>query len=245
MAYDSNLALMVGSDIPIPELQLIIHQPKIKEIALIGETDFFQGIQCLTVDKDILQNVSEKSLETTSNFEIFIMLMNSKETTEKRSAVLQVLSLLLPDNKVSFTPRAMLLINRQTNESLIIDTSNFNFLQNIVKDIFCMKNQLNTTNFNPGSKKAKEIADKLMRARQRVAAQNGNGGGSIFVQYVSTLSVALGSMSLNDCLNLTMYQMFDLVERYTLWMSWDLDVKTRLAGGKPDSKPDNWMKNIH
>jgi hypothetical protein len=52
-------------------------------------------------------------------------------------------------------------------------------------------------------------------------------------------------MSLEDCLNLTMYQMFDLVERYMLWTNWDLDVKSRLAGGKPDSKPDNWMKNIH
>jgi hypothetical protein len=30
-----------------------------------------------------------------------------------------------------------------------------------------------------------------------------------------------------------------------LWVSWDLDIKMRLAGGKPDDSPDNWMKNIH
>jgi len=52
-------------------------------------------------------------------------------------------------------------------------------------------------------------------------------------------------MSLQDCLNLTMYQLFDLIERYSLYVNWDLDIKSRLAGGKPDSKPDNWMKNIH
>ena len=30
-----------------------------------------------------------------------------------------------------------------------------------------------------------------------------------------------------------------------MFVNWDLDVKTRLAGGKPDTQPDNWMKNIH
>ena len=100
-------------------------------------------------------------------------------------------------------------------------------------------------NFNPGNARAKEIADKLMRARQRVAAQKHEGEGSIFVQYVSTLTVGLNSMSFEDCLNLTMYQLFDLVERYMLYINWDLDIKSRLAGGKPDGKPDNWMKNIH
>ena len=52
-------------------------------------------------------------------------------------------------------------------------------------------------------------------------------------------------MPLSEAMNLTMYQMYDLVERYTLYLNWDLDIRARLAGGKPDSKPDDWMKNIH
>jgi hypothetical protein len=52
-------------------------------------------------------------------------------------------------------------------------------------------------------------------------------------------------MPLSEAMNLTMYQLYDLVERYTLYLNWDLDIRTRLAGGKPDSKPDDWMKNIH
>ena len=93
----------------------------------------------------------------------------------------------------------------------------------------------------------KEIADKLMRARQRVAAQKQaeQGSGSAFAQYVSMLTVGLGSMSLGDCLNLTVYQMYDLVERYSLYINWDIDMKSRLAGAKPDKPVDNWMKQIH
>ena len=99
--------------------------------------------------------------------------------------------------------------------------------------------------FNPANGKAKEIADKLMRGRQRVAEQKGELSGSAFARYVSVLTIGLNAMSLSDTLNLTMYQIYDLVERYTLHLNWDLDIRTRLAGGKPDSKPDDWMKNIH
>jgi hypothetical protein len=35
---------MCGTDYPVPECQLTIHQPRIKEISLIGESDFFTGI---------------------------------------------------------------------------------------------------------------------------------------------------------------------------------------------------------
>jgi hypothetical protein len=42
-----------------------------------------------------------------------------------------------------------------------------------------------------------------------------------------------------------MFQLYDLVERYNLYVAWDIDIRSRLAGGKPDHHPDNWMKNIH
>lgn len=112
--------------------------------------------------------------------------------------------------------------------------------------IFCINNgPMETQSFNPQGEKAREIAEKLMRARQRVAAQKSDGGGSVFAQYMSVLTVGLNSMTLRECGELTMYQLFDLVERYMLYVNWDLDIRSRLAGGKPDHQPDNWMKNIH
>lgn len=243
MAFDRRLALIAGIDLPIPELQLVIHQPKIKEIAFIGDSDFFLGVQCLGVNKEfVIQD--ETLLEKTNNFQIFMTVMNDKESVSKKQAVEQVLSLIVPDYKITFTPRSFIL-NKKGDQPIIINEGNFNFIQDIIKDIFCLNNQNNTQNFNPKDAKAKEIAEKLMRARQRVAAQNGKGEGSVFVEYVSVLTVGLNSMSLNDCLNLTMFQMFDLIERYSLWSSWDLDIRSRLAGGKAETKIENWMKNIH
>ena len=243
MAYDIRLALMCGSDIPIPECQLTVHQPTLNEIALIGENDFFTGIQTLCINKNMI-NQDETLLANTSNFQIFMTIMQEKETLDKKQAVQQLFPLLFPKQQLLLTPRSVIL--KDSNGSSTIDENNFDAFQRVISQIFCINSgPMNTQTFNPGDKKAKEIADKLTRARQRVAAQKGNGEGSIFSQYISTLTVGLNSMSIIDCKNLTMYQLFDLIERYMLYTNWDLDVKSRLAGGKPETQVDNWMKNIH
>ena len=46
---DLSLALATGIDIPIPECQLVVHQPTIKEIGAVGEKEFFTAIQCLCI----------------------------------------------------------------------------------------------------------------------------------------------------------------------------------------------------
>ena len=243
MAYDTRLALMCGTDIPIPECQITVHQPRLKEIALIGEVNFFTGIQTLCINKNMLTQ-GETLLENTSNFQIFMTVMQEKETLDKKEAVKQLFPLLVPQKQLILTPRSLIL--KDNDSSIIIDEKNFEAFQKVLSQIFCINTgPMGTQTFNPQGKKAKEIADKLMRARQKVAAQKTEGEGSILAQYISVIAVGLNSMSITDCENLTMYQLYDLIERYSLFINWDLDVKTRLAGGKPDKQPDNWMKNIH
>ena len=239
---DIRLALMCGSDIPVPEIQTSIHQPKLKEIALIGEADFFVAIQCLNIDKNLLRQ-DKTLLQNTSNFQIFMTIMSEKETKDKKKATQQLLQLLFPKHSIMFTPRSISLIGEHT---CTIDENNFDILQNILRQVFCASNNNNQqAGFNPANEKAREIAEKLMRGRQRVAELNGSANASIFSQYLSILTVGLSSMSLQELMDLTMFQLYDLVERYQLYISWDIDIRSRLAGAKPDDKPDNWMKNIH
>lgn len=240
---DLRLALMCGTDIPIPECQVTIHQPRIREIALIGENDFFSGVQCLCINKTMF-NKDESLLENTNNFQIFMTIMSEKEAAEKKFAVQQVLTLLFPKNKVTFTPRSLMILG--DGDTIMIDESNFEALQAAVSSICCLKTgPMDQQTFNPANAQAQAIADKLMRGRQRVAAQKGETNTSIFSQYMSILTVGLHSMSLQEMMDLTMFQLYDLVERYMLYLNWDMDIRSRLAGGKPESQPDNWMKNIH
>lgn len=243
MSYDLKLALMCGTDIPIPECQLVVHQPRLCEIALIGDTDFFTGVQTLCVNKSMIAQ-GETLLTNTNNFQIFMTIMQEKETADKKEAVKQIFPLILPKHQMILTPRSIILKNE--NENIVIDESNFEIFQQVLIKIFCINTgPMEMQSFNPQGKKAKEIAEKLMRARQCVAAQKAENGGSIFAQYISILTVGLNSMSIEDCKKLTMYQLFDLVERYMLYVNWDLDIRSRLAGGKTEKQPDNWMKNIH
>lgn len=240
--FDYRLALMTGVDIPIPELQLVIHQPTIKEISMVGEQDFFIGIQVLCINKNTYIQ-DESLLANTTNFQIFMAMANEKETADKKAAVLQVLTLLFPQFKIIFTPRSIMLSQGEVN--VIIDEGNFEILQEVLIQQFCLKGT-DQEQFNPQSKKAREIAQKLMKARQKVAALKAQeNSGSMFSQYLSTLTVGLHSMSLKDCMELTMYQLYDLIERYSLYLNWDIDIRSRMAGAKIDKPVENWMKQIH
>lgn len=240
---DTRLALMCGVDIPIPECELTIHQPRIKEISFVGERDFFIGIQCLCISKTMFTK-DESLLETTNNFQIFMKIMSEKEAIDKKNAVQQVMTLLFPSSKVIFTPRSIIISNN--GASVMIDDNNFEFLQAAISSICCLKTgPMEQQTFNPADAQARSIAEKLMRGRQRVAAQKGEVDVSILSQYLSTLTVGLPSMSLQELMNLTIYQLYDLIERYMLYVNWDIDIRSRLAGASPENKPDNWMKNIH
>lgn len=239
---DYRLAMMCGTDLPVPECQLIIHQPRIKEISLLGEQEFFIGAQCLTLNKSMFVQDKEV-LENINNFQIFMMVMNEKEAKDKRNATQQVLQLLLPSYKVLFTPRT--LIFSQEGQNTIIDETNFEFFQEVLKLVFCTKNgPMDQQSFNPQDQKAREIAEKLMRGRARIAAEKGGSNSSVLSQYLSILTIGT-SMQLQNLMDLTMFQLYDLIERYDLYINWDIDLRSRLAGGKPDKHPDNWMKNLH
>lgn len=240
---DLTLSLMSGIDIPIPECQLILHQPTIKEISYVGEKEFFIAIQVLTINKNIISQ-GETLLADTSNFQIFMTIMNGKETVDKKEYVLDVLGLIFPTKKIVLLPSSIVLSS--DGETAVVDENNFEHLQEIIKTVFCLNNSLiGETSFNPADERARQIAEKLMRGRQRVAAQKGGKQSSIFGQYLSIITIGVNSMSLQDCINLTMYQLFDLIERYSLYTNWDIDIRSKLAGSTSDRPVENWMKDIH
>lgn len=241
--FDYRLALVTGVDIPFPEIQMAIHQPTISEISMLGEQVFFLGVQMLCVSKQAYIQ-DERLLVNTSNFQIFMTIVQDPSQRDKKDSVLQVMSLLFPQANTILTPRS-LIINSSTENSTI-DEGNFEKFQKIIQEMFCLSNGDEST-FNPSSKRAQEIANKLMKARQRVAAEKAKSQGnqSMFGQYLSVLAVGIGSMSLQDCINLTVYQLYELLERYSLYINWDLEIRSRLAGAKGDKPVDNWMKPIH
>ena len=192
--------LFSGVDIPIPQCQLIVHQPTLKEISMIGERAFLSGVQILTIDKRLFKD--EKGLSNTTNFQIFMTIMNNQESQESKRMVLDALSLIIPNAKVTMTPRSLLL--NQNGEMAIIDESNFGYLQDILRQVFCIKNDADEFN-TAGDKRAEEIVRKIKKGRAKIAQLKGDDVGSVYARYASSLSIGM-RIPLHDLLQYTIYQ---------------------------------------
>lgn len=238
---------MAGIDIPIPELQLIIHVPTIKEIALIGETKFFMAVQYLCLDKESL--IQDEILSSSlTNFQVLMKVLEQSQDKDKKNAVIMLLTLLFPDYIPVITRNSIILTKQGENQPLLIDDNNFDIFQSVLKEILCVNSlfQGNNVIYNPANDRAKEIAEKLMRGRRKVAEIKSKGNNeSVLTRYISILTIGSNTMSLEDCLNLNMFQIFDLMERYNAFIEWDVDLRVRLAGGKPDKPVESWMRDIH
>lgn len=237
---DTRLLLITGGDYPIPECQLTLHQPTIAEIAMIGEEDFFTGIQMLILNK-MMFDLDESVLSTTNNFQIFMTIISQKENISKKNAVLSLLTLLLPNKKISFTPNSIIISGDQQN--IMIDSNNFDFFQKTINTIFCVDGK-SSEDYNPADAEAKRIAEKIMRGRQKVAAEKGDNKGSIFTTYISVLAVGL-HIPIVELNKYTVFMIYDQLQRLGLYIEYDIDIRARLAGAQMNSQPENWMKNMY
>ena len=119
---DYRLNLICGTDMLIPECNLVAHQPRIKEISFIGESDFFIGAQTLCLHKTMF--IEDKTiLDSINNFQIFMTIMLQDETKDKKANILNVLNLLFPSYKVNVTPNSLLFI-KEGVPPIIVDGNN-------------------------------------------------------------------------------------------------------------------------
>ena len=93
---DIRLALLTGADIPIPECQLIMHQPTMDELAFMGEREFFTALQTVTLHKSMFVDKDKDVLDSITNFQIFMTIVNGKETVEKKNLVQGLFLLTFP-----------------------------------------------------------------------------------------------------------------------------------------------------
>lgn len=241
---------MAGIDIPVIELQLTFHSPTIKEIAYMGEQNFFMASQYLCLQKE--QLIQDKNLlSSLTNFQVLMKVLEQSDDKNKKTAITQLLTLMFPDYIPMLTPNSIILSSQQEGQQpMLIDDTNFDIFQNVVKEILCIHNLLQRDNivYNPVSKRAKEIAAKLDKARQKIqsmkAAEGNNNSESILTRYLSILTVAKVT-TLTEGLGFNLFQLFDLMERYTGYTEWDADFRVRLAGGEPKSEPESWMRDLH
>lgn len=237
----NKLLLLSGQDIPFRAARTMIHQPKLKEIAFIGEENFHIGIRFLLFDKDSLTGVDKVDLDKIDNFDIFMSIMNSKETAKHKVDAIMVLTLLFPDMEVKINKDKILL--QLENFESSINKINFNEFQDIINKMFCLDEMEGTSRYNPADKFAEKIANKLKKAQQKIAKQHGEGTKDVDIlsRYVSILSVGL-QKDMNELMEYTLPQLMEEFKRYQNKISYDLTIQAKMAGATGLEEVDNWME---
>ena len=239
-----ELLLQSGNDIPFRLGRCNIHQPQLKEIAYIGEEAFQVGSRFLLFTKDNLQPQDKSGLENQSNFNIFMSVMNAKESAKHKTDAMMVLTLMFPNARIKIDTDKILL---QFNENIESSVNEYNFdeFQDIIRQMFCLNSMGGEGKYNPADALASKIAEKLKKRQQKLNEMKGEQQKiNLFSRYVSILSVGL-QKDKNELMQYTVYQLMDEFERYRLKQDFDVYVQAKMAGAKDLEEVKNWMEDIH
>lgn len=245
-----SLTLISGIDVPIPEIGVNIHQPTIREIAYIGEKSFYEAAQTIIIQKEDfingLENITQEDktvLSQMSNFEIFLKLIEANSLSSTK--VQMLLSLLFPDFNSSIEERFIFLVNPKEQKSILINDSNFEILQEAITTILCLQSGNTKEEFNPQGDRAREIAEKIKRGRERAARLKGEKRqqSSFLSKYISGLGIGTNTLNIHNVLDLTLYQLLNQLERYGLYTQYNISIQAKMAGAE-DVEDVDWLKDI-
>lgn len=247
-----NLTLLSGADIPFPEAQVTIHQPRWGEIGYIGEEGFLLACELLTFGKERLSSQDELLLKDESDFSIFLsLLLTTKSFKMKKSQIstIMLLSMIFPNYRMDFDMnKGIILVEEGQEKECYINEKNFGQFKQILKEVFCLnRDGTDNQSYNPGGDAAKAIAEKLKAGHAKVAALNGNKESkkiSFFSRYISILAIGQKN-DVNIYNNYTVFQLYDQFDRFELKESSDKYFEAKVAGASGLDDVENWMKELH
>ena len=234
------LLLFSGNDIPFISCGVTIHHPTIKEIAYLGEDTFFTGYQMLLISKNILSQEDKVNLETLTNFDILIAILEERNAVmqKNRNCIQMVLMLLFPEYEI-ILKKDVIILKKENEEEHFLNSNNFEEFQNILRQMFSFGDTSGVPqDFNPDGPMAARIAEKLKKRHQTLAEKNSNDNFDIIGRYISVLSVGL-SIDIKTFMDYTIYQLFDQIKRYELKIGYDLYIQGQLAGVKDAKEPED------
>ena len=246
-----RLILDTKAIVPFPAAQVMIYQPSLKEIGMIGgDQTLLMGAEALSRNysnfKDKVDSVD------ISDFEIFMKVIGEKSDKNRQiaQAVEQVLFLIFPNYKVGFTPRSIILQEDNENKTIhMIDANNFKDFGLVIRDIFCLAELSGTSgdDYNPSGDRARALVEKFRKKKELLAElrreQGKDDNVSIFGRYMDILAVGL-KKDKNVLANYSVYQITEEFKRFQLKETFDYTIQAKLAGAKNVKDAKDWMGDI-
>lgn len=238
-----SLTLMAGAPIAIEEYNLIIYQPKIMDIALIGEKKFFESISIFKLEKNTFLKLiikgrsAEETVQITNLFydktndEIILFLLSNDSDLQKITN--NLFSLLFKDiDQINFLEDCIY-IKFNDGQQSIINSDNFYIIKDIINQIFSSNE--GSQKYNPASGAAEMIVKKLKEREQKIQKmknESENETKPIIANYLLILSIGSNNFNMDNLLQMTLYQLFAVMKKYSLYEQYQMQVKALMAGAE-------------
>lgn len=236
--------LFSGAPIIVPGLELKIYQPKLYQIAEMGEEKFYHYLSFFKinkentikkiVDKEILDYLNDKT-----DYEILKMFIDIQPEIEK--GIIEIMNLVLKDIEFIKVNSLFIVVKSLAGQQYIINDQYFTIIKEILYKIFNLEDS--KPEFNPANSLASEIAKKIQKRREKLAEMQGKKTQSIFADFISILAVGLSSADISKMLNLTVYQIFNLMKRFGMYNQYNVQIQAMLQGAS-DIELIDWLQKI-
>ena len=254
MALKGDVGLYLSGDkVCIKECNIVITPPSIRDIFVsIGEDNFLIATQILTNLDRFVKDVKEGNLELNilSDFQVLLVILQGEPRIKK--IVLDFFDLIFPDYDIKVTENSIEFYLKESQSLVsVMNPFNFEVFQTVVSELFEPQNPTEEE-FNPIDDKAKEIAEKLKKGREKrnqmkAQGKNQTQNTSLFATQASVLSIGLG-MDINIFYNYTPFQLFDAFIRYTSKLAYDFYQRVSTMPFMNTSEleaPDDWTRGLY
>lgn len=243
-----------GMPILIPDCNIAVTQPTIRDICAIGEESFLLSLELFTGIEKVVGSIKEgnSQLERYDDFQVLLVMLHQDKSLME--SLQGLFSIIFPDYLCQLD-NGCINFRKEKGGKIVgqVNPRNFDGFKDTLRELF-MPSGLDDDeeeDFNPVNDAAAAIAEKLKEARRKRAEmkkkEEGDRKQSLFATYASTLSVGLG-VDVNVFFGYTPFQLYDAFTRYTKKMSYDLYQKvatTPLMDASKMDEPDNWIGSIY
>lgn len=239
-----QMTLESGTDILIKELNLILNQPYLIDIAKMGQDRYLDALATINFDREqLIGDLTQEEVEKISNFLWIMLLLKTKK--EKQYNLVLFLQIIFKeyDVEIDLENFWIILKNRNNEKNTVkITDLNFNILKSYINYV-CYSNKKNKSSYNTQSKVAERIAKKLEEGRNKINSMKNKDQKSVFCNAISSLADGLKLPLKNVYNEFTVYQFYNQLKRYQKHEEYEQLMKALLAGAK-DIKLESWYEDL-
>ena len=260
-------AYFSGGPIVVEGCNIVVEQPKVKDVLIFGESKFFTALELLSNTDRFTDEIKKDNSDFSeiNSFQMLLEILRHPEFVTLQENLLMFFSMICPQYIVKIDKSGIKFMihdeeqNKDVTRGMINQMTYENFGQTI-KEMFSSETAVISSNmdYNVDKNNAQAVAleKKLREGREKAARAKGerrqtSEKASLLANMCSILSVAFGQ-TVDNFLNLTLFQLYNTFHRWLLKRQYDMYEQGILLNPwassddiKEDDIPKEWTGDFY